>query len=333
MSLRGKVAVVTGAEQGLGRAIAYAYAGAHIDVGLLGRGAVALEAARHDVEQQGARALPVNLDVADADQVADAARTIETRLGPYDVWVNAATVELVGPTAETPPEEVRRVAELTYVGTVNGTLTALRRLRERGRGTIVNVVSPLALRGVPLHAAASGAEHAIRGFTAALRAELRHEGSPVRMVLVHLPAVDTPTLALAKSRLAHRARPLPPVWDPEVAARAVLRAARRGRGEVDVGVAPRAARLAALVPGLLADGAWARLTAGVPEDPLRPHDLWQPVAGDPGVRGPAGEPAAAEALVGVARRWATANGPAVARALAVAGAAALLAGLARRAAA
>ena len=285
-----KVVVITGASAGVGRATAQAFArqGAHI--GLLARGHDGLEGARRDVEAAGGQALALPTDVADAGQVEAAAAAVEERFGPIDVWINNAMVSVFSPAQSMTPEECQRVTEVTYLGTVYGTLAALGRMRPRDHGVIVQVGSALAYRAIPLQAAYCGAKHAVQGFTESLRCELRHDGSHVRLTMVQLPALNTPQFGWVKSRLPHKAQPVPPIYQPEVAAEAILWAAHHDRRELNVGLSTSVAILVSkLAPGLadryLARTGYESQQTDVPEDPDRPHNLWQPVPGDHGAHG------------------------------------------------
>ncbi|HVS77587.1 MAG TPA: SDR family oxidoreductase [Steroidobacteraceae bacterium] len=287
---RSKVVVVTGASAGVGRAAAREFARRGSDVALLARNADALESARSEVESHGRRALAIPLDMSDADAVERAAFTIESQLGPIDVWVNNAMVTVFSPVALLRPEEVRRVTEVTYLGTVNGTLSALRRMTSRGRGTIVQVGSALAYRSIPLQAPYCGAKSAIRGFTDSLRTELLHSGSRVRVTMVQMPALNTPQFDWCRARVSRRPQPVPPIFEPEVAARAIVWAARHPRREIFVGGSTVAAiwgnRLAApLLDRYLARSAYQAQLAPEPIEPDRRDNLWQTVPGDHGARG------------------------------------------------
>ena len=247
------VAVVTGASAGVGRATALALADAGYDVGLLARGGAGLEAAAADVRGRGGRAVPVVVDVADAAAVDDAADRVEQELGAIGTWVNVAFASVFAPFWELTAEEFERTTRVSYVGFANGTRTALARMRPRDRGTIVQVGSALAYRGIPLQSAYCGAKHAIQGMTESLRCELMHEGSNVRVTMVQLPAVNTPQFDWVRSKLPRSPQPVPPIFQPEVAARAVVHAARHpGRREYWVGGSTAMTLLAnAVVPGLL----------------------------------------------------------------------------------
>src|SRR5919112_3344834 len=222
---RAEVVVITGASAGLGRAAAREFARRGAHVALIARGRDGLEGARREVEALGGRALVLPLDVSDADAVERAAETVERELGPIDVWVNNAMVSVFSPVREMRAEEYRRVTEVTYLGYVYGTLAALKRMLPRDRGVIVQVGSALAYRSIPLQAAYCAAKHAITGFTESLRCELLHDESNVSVTEVHMPALNTPQFGWVKSRLPRKAQPVPPIFQPEVAARAIVFAA------------------------------------------------------------------------------------------------------------
>jgi NAD(P)-dependent dehydrogenase (short-subunit alcohol dehydrogenase family) len=309
--MKGQVVVVTGASAGVGRATVRAFAARGASIGLLARGRDGLDGARRDVEAAGGRALAMPTDVADADAVEEAAAAVERNLGPIDVWVNNAMVSVFSPVKETPPEEFRRVTEVTYLGTVYGTLAALRRMLPRDRGVIVQVGSALAYRGIPLQAPYCAAKHAIQGFVDSLRCELLHDRSRVRVTMVQMPALNTPQFDWVKSRLPRRAQPVPPIFQPEVAADAIVWASQHPQRELYVG-APTVAAIVGnkLVPGvadhyLAATGYDAQQT-DEPADPARPNNLWAPVAGDHGAHGRFDERAhgwSAQLWARTHRRW------------------------------
>ncbi len=263
-SIRAKrhpVVVVTGASAGVGRAAAAAFAQRGWSVALLARGRTGLEGARHEVEQAGGSALVIPVDVGDPDAVAAASDRVVAAWGGIDVWVNNAMATVYAPVEEITPAEFKRVTEVTYLGQVHGTLAALKHMRRQGTGTIVQVGSALAYRASPLQSAYCAAKAAVRGFTDSLRSELIHEGSPIRLTMVHLPAVNTPQFDWARSRLPRRLQPVPPIHDPEVAAEAIVRAARKAPRELWVGSPTIKAILGTMAaPGLLdqllARGAW-----------------------------------------------------------------------------
>jgi NAD(P)-dependent dehydrogenase (short-subunit alcohol dehydrogenase family) len=232
--------VITGASAGIGRATARLFAESGARVGLIARGAEGLRGAEEDVTAAGGTAHGVVADIADFGQVDAAATRIEEELGPIDVWVNVAFTSVFAPFAEITPEEFRRVTEVTYLGFVHGTMAALARMRPRDHGVIVQVGSALGERSIPLQSAYCGAKHAINGFTSSLRCELLHERSAVRVTVVQMPAVNTPQFSWVRSRLPRRPQPVPPIYQPEVAARGVVRAAGHpGRRQYLVARAPR----------------------------------------------------------------------------------------------
>jgi NAD(P)-dependent dehydrogenase (short-subunit alcohol dehydrogenase family) len=268
--------------------LAFAREGASI--GLLARGHDALESARREVQALGGRALALSVDVADSKAVESAAEEIERELGPVDVWVNNAMVSVFSPVKEMRPEEYKRVTEVTYLGVVYGTLAALKGMLPRDRGVIIEVGSALAYRGIPLQSAYCAAKHAIQGFVDSLRCELLHDGSNVRVSMVQLPAINTPQFSWVKSRLPNKPQPVPPIFQPEVAARAILFAARNDRPEMYVGyktveaifvdkVAPRFA------DQYLARKGYAAQQLEERDQPGRRDNLWAPVPGDHGAHG------------------------------------------------
>ncbi len=244
--------IVTGASSGIGRATAGLFARHGWNVGLVARGAVGLEDACRDVEAQGAAAACQAVDVADGPALEAAADALERALGPIDIWVNCAGNGTFGRFLDTSDEEFRRVTEVTYLGTVNGTRTALRRMRPRDHGRIVNVCSAVAFRGVPLLASYSGAKQAVRGFGQAIAAELTQERSRVRLTTLFPPAVNTPFFAHAVSHMGRPGRPMPPVYQPEIVAEAIRLAAILGWRELPVSFTALLFGLGVrLVPGLV----------------------------------------------------------------------------------
>ncbi len=230
-SNRGKVVVVTGASAGVGRAVVTEFArqGAHI--GLIARGRERLEAAKREVEELGGKALVLPTDVADAEQVEAAAERVEQEFGPIDIWVNDAMTTIFAPFLEITPEEFKRATEVTYLGQVYGTMAALKRMHARNRGSIVQVGSALAFRSIPLQSPYCGAKHAIVGFTDSIRSELIHNKSNVHITAVMLPAMNTPQFSWCRTRLPRHPQPVPPIFQPEVAARAIVWAASHKRRE------------------------------------------------------------------------------------------------------
>ena len=290
MMTKSQVVVVTGASAGVGRATVRAFASRGFSVGLLARGRDGLDAAAKEVESLGGTALAIPTDVADADQVEAAAVVVEEHLGPIDVWVNNAMTSVFALFSDVDPAEFRRVTDVTYHGCVNGTRSALRRMLPRDRGTIVQVGSALAYRGIPAQSAYCGAKHAIQGFTESVRCELRHQHSRVRIAMVQLPAVNTPQFDWVLSRLPRRAQPVPPIYQPELIARAVVHLADHPRREMWLTATTVKAIVGNMVvPGYLdrrlgRTGVAAQQT-DEPADPDRPSNLWEPVPGDFGAHG------------------------------------------------
>jgi NAD(P)-dependent dehydrogenase (short-subunit alcohol dehydrogenase family) len=288
--VQGRVVVVTGGSAGVGRASVRAFAEHGDDVAVLARDADGVQAAVKEVEAAGRRAIGLTVDVADARAIESAAATVEERLGPIDVWVNNAMTSVFAPFKEVEPDEFLRVTEVAYLGFVYGTKAALRRMLPRDRGAIVQVGSALAYRGIPLQSAYCGSKHAIKGFTEAVRCELLHDKSNVRLTMVQMPALNTPQFDWVLSRLPKKPQPVPPIYQPEVAARAIVWASEHDRGEVWVGASTFGTILAQrLVPRLLdrylARTGYTSQQTDEPADPDRPANLWQPVGGDHGAHG------------------------------------------------
>ncbi|HET7872101.1 MAG TPA: SDR family oxidoreductase, partial [Terriglobales bacterium] len=260
-------------------------------IGLIARGRDGLNGARREVEAAGGNALVLPVDVAEPDQVEHAAREVEKRLGPIDIWVNNAMTSVFSPIKEMKAEEYKRVTEVTYLGYVYGSLAALKRMLPRDRGTIVHVGSALAYRSIPLQSAYCAAKHAVLGFHAALRTELLHDKSNVHTVMVQMPALNTPQFGWVKSRLPRKAQPVPPIFQPEVAARAIYYAAHHPtRREYYVGWSAVKAIVAnkfapSLVGRYLSHVGYEDQQFDGPEDPARPDNLWKPVRGDHGAHG------------------------------------------------
>jgi NAD(P)-dependent dehydrogenase (short-subunit alcohol dehydrogenase family) len=288
-----KVVVVTGASAGVGRATVRAFAAKGYDVGLIARGRAGLAGARRDVEECGRRALEISADVADAQAMLDAAHAVERELGPIDVWVNNAMASVFAPFWEVEPEEFRRVTDVTYHGFVNGTRAALRHMRPRDRGTIVMVGSALAYRSIPLQSAYCGAKSAIVGFTDSLRAELLHESSNIKVTAVHLPAINTPQFRWVRSRLPREAQPVPPIFQPELAAEAIAWATENDRREIHLASTTASAILGHQMAPALMDryltSAWDGQMTDEPRDPHRPDNLFAPVESDHGAHGVFGD--------------------------------------------
>jgi len=289
-SAQPEVVVITGASAGVGRATAQAFArrGAHI--GLLARGRDGLEGARREVEALGGKALVVPTDVADPAQVEAAAAAVEQAFGPIDIWINNAMVTVVSPVKQATPDEFRRVTEVTYLGAVYGTMAALQRMLPRNRGVIVQVGSALAYRAIPLQAPYCAAKHALRGFTDALRSELLHDASHVHVTIVQMPALNTPQFDWCKTRMPCDPQPVPPIFQPEVAAAAIVFAAHERRRELNVGwPTVKAVWANKFIPGVLdrylARAGYAGQLSDRPVDPERAINLWTPPPGDAGAHG------------------------------------------------
>lgn len=282
--------VITGASAGLGRATAREFGRHGAKVALIARGLDGLEAAKREIEFAGGSAMVLPLDVADAAAMESAAASVEKNFGPIDIWVNSAMASVFSPVKEMKAEEYKRVTEVTYLGVVYGTLAALKRMLPRDRGTIVQVGSALVYRSIPLQSAYCAAKHAIAGFTDSLRCELIHDKSKVRVSMVQMPALNTPQFGWVKSRLKHKAQPVPPIFQPEVGARAIYWAAHHSRRELYVGWPT----IEAIVGNKLAPGwldhylgktGFASQQTSEAEDPNRPDNLWEPLAGDHGAHG------------------------------------------------
>jgi NADP-dependent 3-hydroxy acid dehydrogenase YdfG len=284
-----RVIVVTGAAAGVGRAIAREFGKERAKVGLIARGRDGLEAAKREIEEMGGQALVLPLDVADSDAVERAAQQVEDELGPIDVWVNDAMLSVFSPVKEMKAEEYKRVTEVTYLGYVYGTLSALRRMLPRNKGVIIQVGSALAYRSIPLQSAYCGAKHAIAGFTESLRTELLHDQSKVQVCEVNLPAVNTPQFSWVKTRLSNEPQPVPPIYEPEVIGRAVRFISKHPRKKLDIGFSAITAVNAEKIAPAFAD--WYLSKTGYQsqqtDQPLkpRPDNLWKPVPGDHGARG------------------------------------------------
>ncbi len=286
-----EVVVITGASAGVGRATVREFARHGASIGLIARGHDGLEGARAEVEAAGGKALVLPVDVADANALEAAAEQVEKELGPIDIWVNNAMASVFSPIKQMTAEEFKRVTEVTYLGYVYGSLAALKRMLPRDRGTIVHVGSALAYRSIPLQAAYCASKHAVLGFFASLRTELIHDKSNVHTTMVQMPALNTPQFGWVKSRLPRKAQPVPPIFQPEVAARAIYYAAHHPeRREYFAGWSTVKAIFGnKLVPSFadhyLANMGYDAQQYDGPEDPNRPNNLYEPVTGDHGAHG------------------------------------------------
>lgn len=302
MNKKREVVVITGASAGVGRATVREFARHGAAIGLVARGRDGLEGARREVEAAGGKALVLPTDVADPEQVEEAAAHAEHELGPIDIWVNNAMASVFSPIREMTAEEFERVTKVTYLGYVYGSLAALKRMLPRDRGTIVHVGSALAYRSIPLQAAYCASKHAVLGFFASLRTELLHDGSNVHTTMVQMPALNTPQFGWVKSRLPHKAQPVPPIYQPEVAARAIYYAAhhpskREYYAAWSVVEAVVGNKLApSFGDRFLARNGYDSQQYDGPEDPSRPNNLWEPVSGDHGAHGSFGDRAKAHSL-------------------------------------
>ncbi|NDV00308.1 SDR family oxidoreductase [Pseudoroseicyclus tamaricis] len=283
------VVMISGASAGVGRAVVRRFAGPGMKLGLIARDEARLEAAAQEVRAAGGDALVLPGDVADPETSERAAEQLEAAFGPIDIWINVAMVTVLAPVARTTAEEYRRVTEVTYLGTVHGTLAALKRMRPRNHGAIVQIGSALAYRSIPLQSAYCAAKAAVLGFTESLRTELLHDQSAVTVTMVQLPAVNTPQFDWARNKTGHRAQPVPPIFEPEVIADAIHHAAFHPRREYWLGFSAAKAIVADKVAPALADrylaatGYSGQLTDAAERD--RPDNLYESVPGDVGARG------------------------------------------------
>ena len=307
---RPEVVVITGASAGVGRATVREFAKRGALIGLVARGEEGLEGAKRDVEKAGGTAIVLPTDVADAAAVDRAAATVEEHFGPIDVWVNDAMVSVFSPFKEMTPDEFRRVTEVTYLGFVYGTMAALKRMLPRDRGTIVQVGSALAYRGIPLQSAYCGAKHGMLGFTEAVRCELIHDKSNVWLTMVQMPALNTTQFGWVKSRLPRQPQPVPPIYEPEVAAEAIYFAAHARRRQIYVGLSTVVAIEGnKVLPGtgdryLGATGYDSQMT-DQPTEPNRRDNLWEPLPGDHGAHGTFGNRSHKHSI----QLWATMHRP------------------------
>ena len=284
------VVVITGASGGVGRATARLLATRGARIALLARGREGLKGAEAEVEARGGQALALPTDVSRAEEVEAAAEAAERELGPIDVWVNNAMVSLYSPFSEMTPDEFKHVVEVTFLGNVYGTHAALKRMRPRDRGVVIQVGSALAFRSIPLQSAYCASKHAIEGFTESVRSELVHEGSKVRISSVHMPALNTTQFTWTKNKMPQKARPTGRIYQPEVAADAILFMIEHARRAIKVGYTTIEATLGEkVIPGLLdrylAHAAWEGALLPEARDPAQPDNFWQPVTADLGSHG------------------------------------------------
>ncbi len=289
-SLKSKIVVITGASAGVGRATAREFGAAGAKVVVLARNPESLNGTKQEVEKAGGECVYYQLDVSDFEKVETMVNTIEEEIGPIDVWVNNAMNSVFSPIKEMIPEEFKRVTEVTYLGQVYCTMSVLKHMQKRNRGKIVLVGSALAYRGIPLQAAYCGAKHGIQGFFDSLRTELLHDKSNVKATMVELPALNTTQFGWVKSRLPNKARPMGTVYQPEVAARAIVYAATHDRREIFVAMPTFQAIIGnKFFPGLLdkmmARTAFEGQQTDEPEDPNRLNNLWEPVPGNHSAHG------------------------------------------------
>ena len=325
---RDQVVMITGASAGLGRAIAHGFARQGAKIGLIARNREALEACGEEVEQMGGEALVLPLDVSDAAPIELAASRLEEAFGPIDVWVNNAMTSVFSPVKQMTAEEFKRVTEVAYLGYVYGTQAALRRMLPRDRGTIVQVGSALAAGSIPLQSAYCAAKHAVIGFTESLRAELLHDKSNVQLTVVQMPAMNTVHFTWVKNRLRDKPQPVPPILRPEVAAKAVVRAANADRPCREYWVGPPAVE--PIVRQMFIFGrpdrdmgetGYRALQSGVPDDPNRPNNLWDYVPGRHSAQGPFDRKSCSfspQVFLDLHRKWLAAGGAALVAAMVVA---------------
>ena len=277
-----EVVVITGASAGVGRAIVRAFAKRGASIGLLARGEAGLEGAKHDVEELGGKAIAIPTDVADPKQVEDAATKVEQTFGPIDIWVNVAMASVFAPFKEMDAEDFKRVTEVTYLGQVYGTMSALKRMLPRDKGRIILIGSALAYVGIPLQSAYCGGKHGIQGFSQSVRTELMHDKSNVKISMIQLPAVNTPQFSWVKSKLPDKAQPVPPIYQPEIIANAVTYVADHYRREMYLGFSTIKAIWGNHIAPWYADWYLARTgyqsqQTGQKANPNSPNNLWQPV--------------------------------------------------------
>jgi short-subunit dehydrogenase len=302
------VVVVTGASGGVGRATVRLLAERGAKIALLARGRDGLEGAKQDVDSRGGRGLVLPTDVSQFEQVQAAAQATEKEFGPIDLWINNAMVSMYSPFIEMTPEEFRHIVDVTFLGNMHGTHCAMKRMMPRDRGVIIQVGSALAFRSIPLQSAYCASKHAIQGFTESVRSELIHQKSNVRVSVVNMPALNTTQFVWTKNKMPHKARPTGTIFQPEVAAEAILFAAEHDRREIMVGYTTVEATLGEkVIPGMLdhylAKAAWNGAMLPEPADPNQPDNFWKPLSGDHGAHGPFDD----KARDFSAQLWATEN--------------------------
>ncbi|MBV4484055.1 SDR family oxidoreductase [Pseudomonas sp. SWRI153] len=273
--------VISGASAGVGRAVAHRFAAGGYRIGLLARDPAGLAATQQELQAYGVQVSSVSVDVADALAVQEAAEQLEATLGPLAIWINAAMVTVLSPIEHLSAAEIERVTQVTYLGTVHGTLAALSLMRPRNKGLIIQVGSALSYRAIPLQAAYCAAKFAVRGFTDSLRCELLHDHSRIRVCMVQLPAMNTPQFDWARNKLPKRPQPVPPIHDPDVAARAIFSVVKHPPRELWLGGATIKAIVGqSVMPGLLdrlmARAAWKGQQTDEPEDNQHPDNLFEP---------------------------------------------------------
>jgi short-subunit dehydrogenase len=286
-----KVFVVTGASGGVGRAVVRKLAARGAHIGLLARGRDALEGTKREVEQLGGRGLVLPTDVSKDDQVEAAAEAVEREFGPIDCWVNNAMVSMYSPFMKMTPDEFRHIVDVTLMGYVFGTQSALKRMIPRDRGVIIQVGSALAFRSIPLQSAYCACKHAIEGFTESVRSELMHEKINIRVSMVHLPGVNTTQFTWTKNKMPHKVRPTGPIYQPEVAAEGIVWTIDNERRQLMIGYPTVEAVVGEkFIPGVLdkylAHAAWEGAELPAPADPNHRDNFWEPLPGDHGSHGP-----------------------------------------------
>lgn len=287
---KGKTVVITGASAGLARTTAEKFASEGANLGLISRNQDRLNSLKQKLESNGSQIATYTGDVANSETVKKAAEEVENKIGPIDIWINSAMVSVFSPVKEMEVEEYKRVTDVTYLGQVYGALTALKYMLPRNRGTIIFVGSALAYRGIPLQSAYCASKHAIQGFFDSLRSELLHDKSNIKITMVQLPAFNTPQFEWVKSRLSKKPQPVPPIYQPEIAAESIVWAAKKTPREVLVAFpSVKAIWGDKFFPGFgdkyLARQGYESQQTDEPDDPSRPSNLWETVPGDYGAHG------------------------------------------------